>query len=147
VMVQQFGREALLGLTKEQLIDLVLGQEAEKAELQTENQRLQLEVQARRIMKARSPAEWRFRVVSWDLGEQLIYPREFPQGKVVPNLRIRIPLDDPSEGAPYWDITSKKLIAILLPLLPKIAGTNTYVEVTKSGDGFASAYSVVLRPA
>jgi hypothetical protein len=135
------------GLSPAEMIRLLEEKDVELAQKDDRIAGLALEVQARRTMKARSPAEWRFRVVSWELGEQLIYPREFPQGKMVPNLRIHIPLDDPSEGAPYWDITSKKLIALLLPLLPKIAGTNTYVEVSKSGDGFASAYSVVLRPA
>jgi len=116
-------------------------------ELTAEREHLALEVQARRTMKARSPAVWRFRVLSWELGEQLIYPVEFPQGKVVPNLRIHIPLDDPSEGAPYWDITSKKVIATLLPILPSIARTNTYVEIRKDGEGRSSSYSVSVQPA
>jgi hypothetical protein len=98
-------------------------------------------------MKRRSPAFWRFRVLRWELGEQTFYPKDHPQGKTTPNLRIHIPLDDPSAGPTYWDITSKKLMAMLLPLLPQLAGTNTYVEVTKDGDGFATQYSVTIRPA
>jgi hypothetical protein len=121
--------------------------DAEIDDLKAQNEHLALEVQARRTMKARSPAVWRFRVLSWELGEQVIYPTEFPEGKKVPNLRIHIPLDDPSEGAPYWDITSKKVIATLLPILPSIARTNTYVEVRKDGEGRSSSYSVSVQPA
>jgi hypothetical protein len=152
-VVQQAALEMLLsrlgparGLVEELL--------RENAVYRTENQmlrervgELELQAVARRTMKSRSPAFWRFRVLRWELGEQTIYPREFPQGKVVPNLRIHIPLDDPSEGAPYWDITSKRVIDRLLPLLPKIAGTGTYVEISKTGDGPSSAYSITLRPA
>ena len=98
-------------------------------------------------LKGRSPARWRFRVVRWEVGEAVIKPKEFPGGKVVPNLRLHVPLEDADGAVPYWDINSKRLIAMLLPVLPHIAGTNTYVEIIKHGDGRTSQYSMSIHPA
>jgi regulator of replication initiation timing len=118
----------------------------ENEDLKRENWRLEATVEARRTLKRHSPAQWRFRVRRWELGEQVIKPKEYPEGKTVPNLRVYIYHDDPSEGAPYWDITSKRLIGMLLPILPHIAGTNTYVEISKHGDGRTSQYSMSVHP-
>lgn len=119
---------------------------AENAELTAENRRLEAQVEARRTLKSRSPAHWRFRVLRWELGEQTFYPKEFPQGKTGPNLRVYIPLGDPSEGAPYWDITRKRIIDRLLPLLPMIRDTGATVEITQVGDGPASDQVITIRP-
>jgi hypothetical protein len=124
----------------------------ENAIFRTENQmlrerveELELQAVARRTMKSRSPAQWRFRVLRWELGEQVIYPREFPQGKRVPNLRVYIPLDDPSEGAPYWDITRKRVIDRLLPLLPMVRDSGATVEISQVGDGPTSDQVITIR--
>jgi hypothetical protein len=146
-MAEQLTAELLSGLSKEQLIDLVLAQQADKAALEEENQRLFLEHQVDRMMKGRSPPEWRFRVVSWEERPITFQPRSESQPKTVPGLRLHIRPDDASEGVPYWDITSKRLIATLLPLLPKIAGTNTRLEISKAGEGLSSSYSVTIVPA
>lgn len=119
----------------------------ELAKLAAENRRLEAHLEVRRTMKKRSPAQWRFRVRRWELGEQTFYPKEYPEGKTGPNLRVHIHQDDPSEGVPYWDITSKRLISMLLPILPHIAGTETYVEIRKHGDGRTSHYSMSIHPA
>lgn len=116
--------------------------EAERAE----RQRLEELVEARRTMKRRSPAQWKFHVLRWELGEQTFYPKEFPQGKTGPNLRVYIPLEDQSEGAPYWDITRKRIIDRLLPLLPMIVATRASVEITQVGDGPASDQVITIRP-
>lgn len=121
--------------------------QAENEELRAANRRLEAQVEVRRTMKRRSPAQWRFRVRRWELGEQTFYPKEYPEGKTGPNLRVHIHQDDPSEGVPYWDITSKRLIAMLLPILPHIAGTETYVEIRKHGDGRTAQYSMSVHPA
>ena len=121
--------------------------QAENEELRAENRRLEATVEARRTMKRRSPAHWRFRVRRWEMREMTFKPKEFPEGKTMEALRVHIHLDDPSEGAPYWDITSKRVIGMLLPILPHIAGTNTYVEITKHGDGPTSHFSMSVHPA
>jgi hypothetical protein len=120
-------------------------QENEQKDLRIAQLEGQLAV--RRPMKARSPADWRFRVLSWQLGEMQIFPRDTPAGKMVPSLRVHVPLEDKPADVPYWDITSKKLIATLLPILPSIAGTNTYVHIHKDGEGVSSSYSVSIQPA
>ena len=121
--------------------------EARNAALEEENLRLAAEAQVDRMMKRRSPAQWRFRVVSWEERPITFQPRSESQPKTVPGLRLHIRPDDASEGVPYWDVTSKRLIAMLLPLLPRIAGTNTWLEISKTGDGLQSSYSVTVRPA
>ena len=150
-MVQEAALELLLGRLgpARGFVEQLLRQ---NAVLRTENEMLrervtdlEVAVQARRTMKSRSPAHWRFRVLRWELGEQVIHPREFPQGKRVPNLRVWIPLDDPSEGAPYWDITRKRVIDRLLPLLPMIRDTGAVVEITQVGDGPTSDQVITIH--
>jgi hypothetical protein len=146
-MVLEVLREQLAALSKEQLIDLLLQKDAAYQELEAENLRLSAEAEVSRMMKGRSPPEWRFRVVSWEERPITFQPRSESQPKTVPGLRLHIRHDDPSEGVPYWDITSKRLIAMLLPLLPGIAGTDTRLEISKTGEGLQSSYSVTVRPA
>jgi len=98
-------------------------------------------------MKGRSPARWRFRVRRWEVGEAVIKPKEYPEGKTVPNLRLHVPPEDAFGPVPYYDISSKRLIAMLLPILPHIAGTDTYVEIAKHGEGRTSQYSMSVHPA
>lgn len=129
-----------------ELIGRLLGFTQERDALRAENQRLRQLAPAKRRMKGRSPASWRFRPIRWEKDEQLIYPRDTPGGKVVPNLRVYIHPDDPNEGAPYWDITSKRVIAMLEPLLPHIAGTGTYVHITQDGNGPRSQYRIRVVP-
>lgn len=118
----------------------------ENAELAAENRRLRGEVEARRTLKRRSPADWRFRVLGWKHGRQTFQPKGSPAPITRPNLRIHTHLDDPSEGAPYWDITSKRLIAALTPLLSMLKETGAYVHITKDGDGVGSVYSLDVEP-
>lgn len=127
------------------LIRTITELRTENAQLREENARLRQLAPARRTMKARSPADWRFRVIRWEMSEQTIYPRDLPAGKVVPNLRVYIHPDDPNEGAPYWDITSKRVIAMLEGLLPHIAGTGAYVRIRKDGDGRTSQFSISVE--
>ena len=87
----------------------------ENADLRRRVDDLEGQVEARRTLKRRSPADWRFRVLRWEEGEQTFQPRGEPVPKTVPNLRLHIHRDDPSEGAPYWDVTSKRLQAALRP--------------------------------
>lgn len=119
----------------------------ENEELRARVRELEAVVDARRTLKRRSPAEWHFRVLRWEWGQQTFQPRGESQPKTVRNLRIFIHPDDPHEGAPYWDVTSKRLQAVLEPILPRIAGTGTYVHVTRDGDGVGTQHSVRVCPA
>ena len=120
---------------------------ARNRELEEENRALRDPVQVRRPAKGRSPAEWRFRVLRWELIDIEIHPRADPLPKTIQALRVHVPLEDKPEDVPYWDITSKRVIAALLPVLPRIAGTNTYVRFRQHGRGVGSYYSVDFEPA
>lgn len=133
--------------TLEEALAYIRVLEARNAQLEEEKERLSVEAQVSRMMKSRSPAAWRFRVVSWEERPITFQPRSEFQPKTVPGLRLHIRPDDLSEGVPWWDITSKRLIAMLLPILPSIAGTNTRLEIAKTGEGLQSQYSMTLRPA
>jgi hypothetical protein len=129
-----------------ELIGNALGYEQEIQGLKFERDAYKEAIRSIQTMKSRSPAHWKFRVLRWELGEQTFYPKEFPQGKTGPNLRVYIPLGDQSEGAPYWDITRKRIIDRLLPLLPMIRDTGATVEITQVGDGPASDQVITIRP-
>lgn len=74
-----------------------------------------------------------FRVLRWEQGELEIQPRESPSGKVVTAVRVWVPLEDKSLGAPYWDITAGNLIARLLPMLDQLVASGRKIRVTKHG--------------
>jgi hypothetical protein len=58
-----------------------------------------------------------FRITRYDLGEETIYPAHAPQGKVVKVLRVHVPPEDLPTFPHYWDLTSTRLVAGLLPQL------------------------------
>lgn len=121
--------------------------QAELEESRADNERLRTEAEVGRPAKAHSPTTIRFRVIRWEMGEMQICPRDEPLGKTVPSLRLHIPPADQPAGPPYWDITSKRLISILLPLLPQVVATGAYVELKMSGGGWRNVSSVSIRPA
>ena len=121
--------------------------QAENEDQRAEIKRLQAEAEVKRVAKSHSPTKFRFRVLRWELGEMQIRPRDEPLGKAVQSLRLHGPPDDQPSGPPYWDITSKRLIAMLLPLLPGIVDSGAYVELKMSGGGWRNATSVTVRPA
>ena len=140
------GRLGPAGPIIRDLLRQLAERDVENAALKAENRRLEGTLIARRTMKKRSPAHWRFHVLRWDLGEQTFYPKEYPEGKTGPNLRVYISLEDESEGAPYWDITRKRIIDRLLPLLPMIVETKAIVEITQVGDGRTSDQVITISP-
>ena len=115
--------------------------------LELENRQLKLELAVSRPKKRRSPGDWRFRVRSWEYVDMLIHPVDHPEGKTIRALRLHVPREDLPDGPPYWDITRKREIAVLEPVLPTIAGTNTYVRVLQEDDGPASKYAISFHPA
>ena len=117
------------------------------AVLEMENRILHERQAIYRPKKARSPAEWRFRVLRWEWLDMEIHPREFPQGKVIKALRVHVPLEDKPYDVPYWDITSKREQAMLEPILAHVAGTGAYVYFRKEGEGVTSQYHMRVDPA
>ena len=121
--------------------------QAENEDQRAEIKRLQSEAETKRVAKSHSPTTLRFRVLRWEMGEMQIQPRDEPLGRTVPSLRLHCPPEDQPAGPPYWDVTSKRLITMLLPLLSQIVDTGAYVELKMSGGGWRNATSVTVRPA
>lgn len=119
----------------------------ELEEVKEERDYWKREAAVARYGKAHSPTTIRFRVLRWEMREMQFYPKDEPLGKTVPGLRLHIPPDDQPSGPPYWDISSRRLITMLLPLLPQIVATGAYVELKMSGGGWRNASSVAVRPA
>lgn len=119
----------------------------ELTEVKEERDYWKKQAEVSRPAKAHSPTVFRFRVLRWEMGEMQIRPKDEPWGKTVPSLRLHIPPDDQPSGPPYWDITSRRLISILLPLLPQVVAQGAYVELKMSGGGWRNVSSVTVRPA
>lgn len=88
----------------------------------------------------------RFRVVAWELGESFIRPRDAPDGKTVPTLRVHVRPQDKPSFPPYYDFTSARAIAQLRPQLqrPDVAGLT--FRVTAAGFGLKRTYTVDVDP-
>lgn len=74
-----------------------------------------------------------FRIVKFERGEARIETKLEPTGKVVPVLRVHVPPDDKPLGAPYWDITSRTLIARLDPVIDGLVAGRRRIRITKFG--------------
>jgi hypothetical protein len=127
--------------------NLVADLSAENIELHFEIQRLTSFITHYRPVKRRSPAEWSFRVDRFEEIDMPIRRKETADVKVVRALRLHVPLEDKSAGEPYWDVTGKRLIATLKPLLPEIVRTGAVLHLKKTGEGFSSSFSVRVDPA
>jgi hypothetical protein len=97
-------------------------------------------------LKRRSPAEWRFRVARYEDVEVPSRLSRTPGVTMLPALRIWVPRDDKEAGPPYWDVTGKTLQAALRPLMARLAGSNTYLRVSRIGEGLGSLYGVSVEP-
>jgi len=116
--------------------------EAERDQALEENERLRDRAAVGRPAKHRSPAEWRFRVKSWQWLEYNIWPKADPQPKLIRVLRVYVPLEDKDTDTPYWDWTSKRVQATLEPILPYLQESGAYVTVGQLGEGLGSRYQV-----
>ena len=77
----------------------------------------------------------RLRAVSWERGRMVIHPRQpgAPIEKEVEVLRVHVPVEVKPLPPPYFDITSKTLMAQLLPLLMERDYDRYEYVVTKYG--------------
>ncbi len=85
-----------------------------------------------------------FRVLSVQRGEARIQTRLEPEGKLVPVLRVHVPPEDKTLGAPYWDITSRTLQARLEPMLDMLVRTRRRIRITKFGVAPTARHQVEL---
>ena len=81
-------------------------------------------------------------VVGHVQGKAWITPRDGRPRYEIPMLRVTVRRDDKRTGAPYWDITSKHVIATMLGYL-EAAPTKTWqFRLVKSGSGASARYAV-----
>ena len=59
----------------------------------------------------------RFRVLRYEVGEKTIKPDHAPTGKLIRIVRVHVPKEDKPGFPHYWDVTSARLVAQLLPFL------------------------------
>jgi hypothetical protein len=74
-----------------------------------------------------------FSVLKYLKGEVRIETRLEPGGKEVGALRIWPSPEDKPLGAPYWDITSRTLVARLDPVLDGLVRSRRRIKITKYG--------------
>ncbi len=97
------------------------------------------------LMDRPTPATYTFRVLSWETGRLDILTRHTAAVKPVELLRLHVPPEDKPDGPAYIDVTSRKLIAMLQPLLPVISRRGTRIVVTVTGEPPATEYQLAFE--
>jgi len=73
------------------------------------------------VLELQDGDEVTFRIVRFETGEEVIFPLHAPNGKRVRVLRLHVSAADKPDFPHYWDVTSTRLYAQLLPQL-QVAG-------------------------
>lgn len=84
------------------------------------------------------------RVERWESGEVTIYPPHARQGKVIQALRIHVGPDQKQFFPYWWDLTSKTLVAQLLPMLEAGTVGTRPVTITKHGVAPRARFTVAV---
>ncbi len=88
-----------------------------------------------------------FRVVRYELGTKLIYPEHAPQGKLVNVVRVHVRPEDKPDFPHYWDITSAKLGAQVLPQLRVEPLYSRRFTITARGIQPKKTFTLEIAPA
>ena len=91
------------------------------------------------------PASYAFRVLDWEAGEIEILPRHSAVVTRLAVLRLYVTPEDKPAGPHYWDVTARRLVALLGPVLPVISGTSTRLVVTVTGQAPATEYQLAFE--
>lgn len=86
-------------------------------------------------------------VLSWEVGDLKIQPRDGREAKEIQVLRIHVPLGEKANEPRYWDLTSARLVAQLKSLLPPSGIGTPRVTITAIGAAPRTHFSVSLVPA
>lgn len=96
--------------------------------------------------------EWRdgetkaFTILSYEVGDQEIHPRDGRPAKTISTLRIHVPPEEKPTFPPYWDFTSQRLVAQLQTILPPGIVIPFKVSITAVGAAPATHFSVTRVP-
>jgi len=85
------------------------------------------------------------KVTRYETGRVTIYPAHKPTGKVIQALRVYVPEDTKEHYPYYWDITSKTLVAQLLPQLEAGRFESKVFIVTKHGVAPKARFTLEVR--
>ena len=84
-------------------------------------------------------------ITSYNLGKATIRPDDGSGPKEVPVLRVYVPKGDKPFYPDYWDITSKRLIAQLMPyLVGGVTGKREF-KITKTGKKPTAYFALEVR--
>jgi len=87
------------------------------------------------------------RINNWQRGNVTIYPAHKPTGKVINALRVHVPPETKSFFPYYWDITSKMLVAQMLPYLQVPGYQDKVFVITKYGVAPKARFTLEVKSA
>lgn len=87
-----------------------------------------------------------FHIDAWGEGTTIIKPTWAPEGKEIPVLRIWVAPNERPIGLPYWDITSKTLIAQLKPYLQRDDFRGLVYKITAFGEAPRKRFTLEASP-
>ena len=85
------------------------------------------------------------RITGYRTGDVTIHPLHTTQPKVVTALRVFVPGNTKLLGPHYWDITSKTLVAQLLPFLEAGGYQGKIFTITKFGIAPKARFTLEVR--
>lgn len=86
------------------------------------------------------------RVKDWEMGSMEIISRDTMQPKKIYALRVFTPIGFKTVGVPWYDITSKTLIAQIRPFLEQPEYQKKLFLITKFGTAPKARFTVKVRP-
>jgi len=89
----------------------------------------------------------KLRCYKWELGKTTIVNRTTGETKVVQVLRVHVCKEYKNSYPFYWDITAKRLIAQLLPILQRLDFSRFVITITKLGEKPIARFTVDVQPA
>jgi hypothetical protein len=96
------------------------------------------------ILDAGAGLDITFRVERAEIGDLILPANRRQQGGIVQALRLYVAGAGDPEAPPYWDITSRQLIAALDPLIPWAIERRRRIHIRALGTPPRIAYSVDL---
>jgi hypothetical protein len=83
-----------------------------------------------------------FRALSYQKGELVIHPRDWPDGKTVTAIRVHVRPEDKPLFPHYWDLTAGTLVAQIEPHLNRPDVATLRFTLTARGIGLKKRFEV-----